>query len=266
MQQSKINKAIIFAAGTGSRLGDRTKDIPKTLLQVGSLTIFDRMVMSLYNIGVRHIIVVVGFASEKLRSHVSKVTTPIVRGEVEFEFIENVRLDIGNIHSFWLAREKMNENFLLLNSDVVFHQGILELLASSRHESALSIDDQKQLGEEEMKVLLHEGSIKEISKKIDPKLAKGEYIGLMKLSTSDAQKVLERIQIMMKEQQFPLYYEDAIRSVVREENCLFACSTEGLSWTEIDTPEDLSYATGTVLPKLDETRDGVGVVGDRIAS
>lgn len=259
MGQHEIRRAIIFAAGSGSRLGSYTRDIPKTLLKVGDQTIFDKMVSTLSGIGIGNVIVVIGFAGEKLRSHVSTLSRSLIGNPIAFEFIENTKLELGNVYSFWLAREYMNEDFLLLNSDVIFDQRILELLVRSPHSSALAIDDHKELAEEEMKVLTSKnGVIKEISKKIDPQLAKGEYIGVMKISAPDAQIVLGKIADMLKEQDSPSYYEDAIRIVAKETDTFFSCSTQGLSWTEIDTPEDLSYARDIVLRDL-QRADGIEV-------
>src|SRR5437867_2224803 len=263
-QRQKVRRAVIFAAGSGSRLGLHTKDIPKTLLQVGNLTLFDRIVTSLDRIGITNIDVVVGYAGEKLRSHTLAVTKNLLQSPIKFGFIENDRLDMGNIYSFWLARDSMDEDFILLNSDVMFHQNILELLNSSPHRSALAIDDRKQLGEEEMKVLKDSGGvIKEISKKIDPELAAGEYIGVMKVSAGDALKLLEKTRMVLKEEQFPLYYEEAIRLVAKENDCFFSCSTEGMSWTEIYTPDDLNYARNTVLPLLEQTTAEMKFIKER---
>jgi len=259
MGQHEIRRAIIFAAGSGSRLGSYTKDIPKTLLAVGDQTIFDKMVAALSNIGIANIVVVIGFAGEKLRSHVSTLSRSRIGNPIAFEFIENTKLELGNVYSFWLAREYMQQDFLLLNSDVILDQHILELLAQSPHSSALAIDDRKVLADEEMKVLTSKnGVIKEISKKIDPQLAGGEYIGVMKISASDAQMVLSKIENMLKVQEYPSYYEDAIRIVAKETDTFFSCSTQGLPWTEIDTPEDLSYARDIVLRDLQRT-DGIRV-------
>jgi choline kinase len=244
-------RAIIFAAGRGSRLGHYTKDLPKTLLTVGKLTIFDRIVIGLDKVGINDIVVVTGHASERLESHALSHSSKLARNHVKFQFIINDKLDIGNIYSFWLARERMTEDFLLLNSDVVFDQGILDLLTNNEHPTALAIDDRKHLGVEEMKVMItNQGIIKDITKDIEPSVANGEYIGIMKVSSGDATKIIEKVQQLLSEKRSPLYYEDALRLVAKEKDCLFACSTIGLPWTEIDTEDDMNYAQGIILPQL----------------
>ncbi|MFY3740887.1 MAG: choline kinase [Candidatus Nitrosomirales archaeon] len=243
--------AIILAAGMGSRLGEYSKHLPKTLLTVGNSTIFDRMVVGLSMIGIKDIVVITGHAASTLETHALSYSSKLVNNNVNFHFIRNNNLDIGNIYSFWLARGRMNEDFILLNSDVVFDYGILNLLKNDIHSSSLVIDDSKTLGEEEMKVNVTEGEIiKEISKKLDPISADGEYIGIMKLSSGDATKVIEQVERLMSEKQFPLYYEDALRRIANNNDFLVACSTKGLPWTEIDTVEDMQYAQTIILPQL----------------
>lgn len=267
---SQVRKAVIFAAGLGSRLGSHTKDLPKTLLKVGQLTIFDRIVIGLDKIGVEDMTVVTGYFGSKLCSHTLSFSKSLVSDKVKFNFIENSNLDIGNVYSLWLARSMMTEDFILLNSDVVFHNGILELLVNDNSKTALMIDDSKTLGAEEMKVkvdISHDGRriIKDITKKMDPGSAYGEYIGITKVSHDDVPTILEKTEKMLSERNFPLYYEDAFRAVSQEHNCFAASSTKGLPWTEIDTIDDMFYARDVILPKLDHAKaPPAGVSRNRI--
>jgi len=245
------NRAIILAAGRGSRLGDYTTGLPKTLLPIGGSTIFDRIVTGLNKIGIKDVVVVTGHAARSLETHALSCSSKLVNNDVSFQFVLNDNLDVGNIYSFWLARDKMTEDFVLLNSDVVFDYEILDLLKQDGNRSSLAIDNYKALGEEEMKVRVTKGQIiKEISKNLDPTTADGEYIGIMKLSGGDAAMVLEQIEDLLTEKRFPLYYEDALRKIANKNNFLMACSTRGLPWTEIDTVEDMQYAQTIILPQL----------------
>jgi choline kinase len=248
---TKPQHAIVFAAGLGSRLGTYTQDIPKTLLKFGDATVFDRIIVGLEGIGIRNVTVVTGYLGSTLQHYASTVSSTLTQNKVHLDFIQNDDLDKGNIYSFWLARNKMTEDFILLNSDVVFDYALLESLVGSPHDSLLLVDDYKTLGAEEMKVKLNDARvIKDISKEIEPSTAGGEYIGIMKVSPKTAEIVLEKVELLLGQGKYPLYYEDAFKLVARENDCLVACSTEGLAWTEIDTVEDLHFARNTLLPKL----------------
>jgi choline kinase len=125
---------------------------------------------------------------------------------------------------------------------VLFHPNILEYLLSY-DVSALAIDDHKELGEEEMKVKVNEsGIIKDISKGIPIKEADGEYIGVMKLTSKDANTIIKSITHLFNQGRYNLYYEDAIRLVAHEHDLFYKCSTRGLQCIEIDTHKDLKDA------------------------
>jgi len=234
-----INRAIILAAGSSTRLRPLTNNIPKTLLKVGRATILDIAISILHRFNIDDIIIVTGHAADTLEEHVYRNYN---NNTIRFRFIRNDKLHLGNIYSFYIAREYMDTDFILLNSDVLFHPKILEYLLSY-DVSALAVDDHKMLGEEEMKVKVNEsGIIKDISKGIPIKEADGEYIGVMKLTSKDANTIIKSITHLFNQGRYNLYYEDAIRLVAHEHDLFYKCSTRGLQCIEIDTHKDLKDA------------------------
>jgi choline kinase len=234
-----INRAIILAAGSSTRLRPLTNNIPKTLLKVGRATILNIAISILHRFNIDDIIVVTGHAADTLEEHVYRNYN---NNTIRFRFIRNDKLHLGNIYSFYIAREYIDTDFILLNSDVLFHPKILEYLLSY-DVSALAIDDHKELGEEEMKVKVNEsGIIKDISKGIPIKEADGEYIGVMKLTSKDANTIIKSITHLFNQGRYNLYYEDAIRLVAHEHDLFYKCSTRGLQCIEIDTHKDLKDA------------------------
>ena len=57
--------AIILAAGSGIRLDEHTKDIPKVLLDINGKSILERQISLLRRHGVNEIFVVTGYKKEK---------------------------------------------------------------------------------------------------------------------------------------------------------------------------------------------------------
>ena len=248
-------RAIVLAAGSGSRLWPYTKDLPKTLLNVGNFTIFDRIAICLHEVGIEEIVVVSGHTSSRLESHIANNTNKLINNpQLQFKIIKNDHLELGNIYSLWLAKHEMKQDFLLLDSDVVFHRGILDLLTSDQHNSAIVFDGTKKtLGKDQSKVIISDAQmVKDIGKTIHPLGADGEYVGIMKISASVAKHVLHVIHGLLAAPLFPQYYTHPFRLVAKESDCFFACSTEGLPWIEIDTIEDLNYATSMVIPLLEK--------------
>ena len=233
-----IKRAIILAAGSGTRLRPLTNNIPKTLLKVGNNTILDMIISNLKTFHINDIIIVTGHASDILEAYIQRNYS---NDTIRFRFVRNDKLDLGNIYSFYIAREYMDTDFILLNSDVLFHPNILEYLLNY-NTSSLAIDDHKELGSEEMKVKVSNNIIKDIGKDISLKEADGEYIGIMRLNNKDANIIIKSVEELFRYGKYNLYYEDAIRVVANKYDIFYKCSTKELPCVEIDTINDLNDA------------------------
>jgi choline kinase len=230
-------KAIILAAGEGRRLHPITEEIPKALLYVDGRTLFEKALHGLRLNGIKgkDLIVLTGHKAKELH----KVAPDCL-------FIHNDLYDkTNNIYSLWLANEELRDNdFILLNCDVLFHPKLLDALFSESNpgKSSLLIDDVHELAEEEMKVMLGENKrIIAISKKLDPKTCAGEYIGLARFCREFSRCLFAKIEEMITEGRKDVWYEDAISEIL-DETPIYSLSTNGLPWIEIDTHEDLDCA------------------------
>ncbi len=243
------SKAIILAAGMSSRLRSVTAS-PKTLLSFGSHTLLDRILLSCRKASIFRIVIVVGYRAEEIEHHLEK-NESIIKG-LNMKIIYNPEYEkTNNIYSFWLAKEEMNEDFVLFNSDVLFHEGIIDKVANSNKNSFLLIDDKKKLGVEDMKVILNDsGFVTDISKTIDPRLGNGEYIGIARFSDQEViGRILSKCRLLLDANSVGVFYEEALRLLSVEEPCIQGLSTDGLPWIEIDTPKDYEKAK-TIANKM----------------
>ena len=60
-------KAIILSAGYGSRLGNLTKELPKSLVDINGKSIIDRQIETFRNNGIKEIIVIIGPNKDKFQ-------------------------------------------------------------------------------------------------------------------------------------------------------------------------------------------------------
>ena len=123
-------QAIILAAGMGKRLKELTEDITKCMIKVNNVTLIERMLSQLDNLNLNKIILVVGYKGNKLKKFVKtlNIKTPI-------EFVENeVYNKTNNIYSLFLAKNYLlNDDSLILESDLIFENGILEDLINDSY-------------------------------------------------------------------------------------------------------------------------------------
>jgi len=229
-------KAVILAAGIGSRLGKLTKDKPKCMLPIlGNMKLIDYQIESLKKIGIkeRNIFVIGGYRLEILKEHLKKRSINIVFNPRFKEW--------NNIYTFFLINRipniKDSDDFILLNSDTFFHQDILRYLLSCHNSNCVAIDTYKKLGDEEMKVLVKEKRIIKFGKDIPPSIAFGEYIGLAKFKKGHLIPLFSIINKLIKQGKTNLWYEIAFNYVLDKLNLGFI-DTKQKPWIEIDTVED----------------------------
>jgi choline kinase len=238
-------KAVILAAGYGSRLGNHTRDVPKALLSIGGRPILDYTLEILSKHRVKDVVIVTGYKAHKIEHFVKKYN-------LNFNFVHNSHYrTTNNIYSLYLAMEEIGEGFYIINSDVFFHPDIFEYLHTNDEQSlVLSVDTVKKLGEEEMKVIIEEEKVTRISKKIPPSEADGEYIGIAKVPEKAIPDLRTHIEIVMEKQGKRVFYEEAFQSMMDAGVTVGYESTRGLPWIEIDTPLDLRSAREKILPKI----------------
>ncbi len=243
-------KAVILAAGMGRRLGNFTKDRPKTMLEVGGKPLIFYILESISAAGIDEVIIITGHGEEKIREQVKDGSEFGVR----VRYIRNPRYDsTNNIYSLSLAEEEVaSEGFLIMNSDVLFHPEILKRLLEAEAEGiTLMVDVEKELGDEEMKVAARKGRITDISKEIPPEQADGEYIGLARIDPSFTSAFFYALNEVLLELGEGVFYEEAFRRLIDKGVEVSYATTGGLPWIEIDTPSDLKTAEAEIAPEVD---------------
>ena len=117
-------KAIILAAGMGTRLRPITNSLPKCLVPVNSKPILEHQLDALAMAGIRDVVLVVGHLAQLLSDKYGASY-----GGLNIQYVENRLYDqTNNIYSLWLARHHLNSQVLLLEGDLVFEPELLQRL------------------------------------------------------------------------------------------------------------------------------------------
>ena len=240
-------ECVILAAGKGSRLGYLTAERPKTLLPlVNHETILDRLLRQTECSLVQSTTIVTGHAAvaveEHLRNHWS--STPRARAINTLRFGDYERTN--NIGSLLAAASRVAGGMLVVNSDLVCNDDLFKLLIdsvkSTPQHSWMMVDTRGRLGEEEMKVSFGpKGRVTAIGKWLNPRSAKGEYIGAMYVNPRDREMLCESASALLARGGDALYYEDALNHAV-DVLTLYTIPLQDGRWTEVDTPADYETA------------------------
>ena len=135
-------KAIIAAAGRGSRLGALTMYRPKGLLPINGESIIARQIRILKSYGITDVAIVTGYQSEKV----------VERFKDRATFFYNPDYaTTTSTSSMYKAIDFMDDDIIVMFSDVIFAEESLERLLNSPHQYCMLIDN-KECDHEAVKV------------------------------------------------------------------------------------------------------------------
>lgn len=240
-------KAVILAAGQGTRIRSVHGEHPKCLIEVDNTTILDHQLEALSMAGIDDVAIVVGYEKEQIIEHV-KSRKPSVTQRVSF--FENPAFAItNNIYSLWLALDWLRgESFIVLNADVVFDPEILS--AAVRLSAPISMIVDPLWRDETMKVIIRGDRVIQMSKKIPREEFSGTYIGITVFSKAVQDNFFRRIIELISAGQVNEFFNVAVQKLANEGTRVGYTSTDGLVWAEIDDPLDLTFAQQNVFPQL----------------
>jgi choline kinase len=240
-------KALILAAGQGTRLRPITNDRPKCLVPFLGKTLLARQVKTLRSQNVTNIHIVTGYRSDQIKA-------------LGFNTSFNSRFDKTNmVESLFSAInfiEKCNEDLIIAYGDIIYREGNLQKLLSNNDEITLMIDKdwlslwslriENPLDDAETLVMDSEDYVTELGKKPECyEKIQGQYTGLIKIR---ADKIVDFIQFYHDLDKtinydgndfYNMYLTSFLQLLIDSKWKVKACIVHN-GWLEIDTVDDLN--------------------------
>ena len=240
-------KALILAAGRGTRIRSVHGERPKCLISFDGEAILDHQINGLLAAGVEEIGIVVGYEAEQIIDH---VCTRHRDDFDRFTFLSNPKFETtNNICSVWVARDWLqNDAFICLNADVLCDPEIL--LPAVRPEAPISMIVDPDWRDETMKVVIRDDRVVRMSKKITRDEFSGTYIGITTFSSEIAPLFFASVQNQIDAGRVNEFFNVAVQDLADQGIMVGWTSTAGLPWAEIDDPADLAFAREHVFPKV----------------
>jgi choline kinase len=242
-------KALILAAGRGTRIRAVHGDHPKCLIRFNrsTSTILDHQIESLLSVGVTKIGIVVGYEKDQIIQHVNKGYSNY---HDRFFFIENPAFaETNNIYSFWLAQTWLKEEpFICLNADVVFDTRILPPAVESVAPITMVVDPAWR--DETMKVIISGNRVVRMSKRIPESEFNGTYIGITSFAGKVQHALFAKINDLIRTGNENEFFNVAVQQLADEGVHVGFTSTDYLPWAEIDDPVDLAFARLYLFPRI----------------
>ena len=253
-------QAIILAAGMGRRLGELTNDNTKCMLQVNGVRLIHRILDSIYETGIRRVVLVVGYKAENVKELIGNE----YRG-MEIIYVENSVYDkTNNIYSLFLAREYLTaDDTILLESDLIFESRILTKIINDPYPTLALVDKYESWMDGTVVTLDDQSNIV-------------EFLTKDKFKYSDIERYYKTVNIYKFSKDFsethyvPFleaychalgnneYYEQVLKVItLLDDSPLKALPLGGEKWYEIDDVQDLDIASSMFAPTEEERYNAI---------
>jgi len=245
-------KAIILAAGEGTRLKPFTNKHPKCLIPLKGKSLFDHQVdiMKECNLDV---IAVTGYKAEQ-----------ITRKDVKF-YINKDYNTTNMVMTLWCAEKELTDSVIISYGDIIYSKNVLQSLIDSPHDISVIVDmDWEQYWKERFINPLNDAEALKMD--ADFKISvigqkahtlndvEAGYIGLIKLQGKGI-KTFKKSFLHAKEESLKIngkpwgiakpiekaYMTDMLQGLIYENNDIFAIPVQG-EWLEIDSMKDYEVA------------------------
>ena len=233
-EKKVIKTAVILAAGRTAEF-----DRPVGMLEIEDFKLIDRTLNILKENGINKIIIVTGYESEYYEEY--------------FKNSKNVKLVksdkyiwTGTMHSLALAKDLVDDDFLLIENDLIFEARAIKELVESKDRDCILFTNESGSGDEAF-VEIRDNHLFKMSKDIHQfNKIDGEMIGLTKISYKLYEMMLDEFKNNVNPY---LNYEYVLLDVARDYNIGFV-KIDDLAWADADTKKGYEKIKNNLFPTI----------------
>lgn len=236
----KIKTAVILAAGTGTRFGLYTENIPKGFVEINGKAMVIRSIEMLISCGIERIIIGTGYKEEYYEA--LKTNYPQIECCYSPMYAET-----NSMFTLYNCREVIGQDdFLLLESDLIYEQKAITSLLTSDDDNVMLIAPVTKI-QDQYYVEMNEYAILTNCSTDESTLSpSGELVGINKISNTFYQKMCNEYEAILHEKP-KLGYEFQLLFMSKYIQPMRVLKVEELLWYEIDDEIDLKYAEDKII-------------------
>ncbi|HUW90969.1 MAG TPA: bifunctional sugar-1-phosphate nucleotidylyltransferase/acetyltransferase [Candidatus Nanopelagicaceae bacterium] len=249
-------KAVILAAGKGTRLDPITSTVPKPMIPIGGKPLLEHALLNLRDIGVQEILIIVGYKEEIIKNYFGNGLSKL---NVKIEYATQLE-HLGTAHAVGFAKDFVgDDDFLLMYGDLltdpqVFKE-VLEIYKKSSCEGLITLFEVNNPQEYGIISLNKEAYVEKITEKPSVDLNLGNLanagififnplifkaIELTELSIRNEYEFTDSMQIMINQ------LKGKIKGYVIKD----------LFWSDIGLPWHLLEANEFILKRMKSSLEG----------
>lgn len=230
-------KALILAAGLGSRLRPLTNEVPKAMVKFKGVELIKHQILTLQNQNITDITVVVGYKSDVLVDFIQENFSS------EIKITKNDLYDSSNsAYSFMGAHKKnVNSDYIHINCDILFSPSLLSSLVKDKRKNILCVRSDLTLTDSMENIIGVEGRIVNMALRRS-KLAKFKGFGLAKISEEALEENISFYDTLNETKQKEENYYGLIRMSLGKIEYHYLESNEN-NLSELNTLDDIENCT-----------------------
>jgi len=227
-------QAVILAAGMGSRIREWHL-LPKGFICLGKQPIIQESVQALKQAGIHDILVVTGYAAHYYHTFAKENNIATTFNADYHRY--------GSLYSLYCAKDWITDDFLLLESDIIYEFKAIESILASPHRNVILLSGETCASDEVYVEAEHQKLIRMSKQKnqLDEAKIIGEFVGINKLSLSDYRQLINQLKQNPSILQQGHYDEHGIVTITHYTD-VFCLKMGDLLWSEIDNYFQLNRA------------------------
>jgi 2-aminoethylphosphonate-pyruvate transaminase len=237
-----VEAAVILAAGMGSRIRERTGYNPKGFLQLDGKSLIEHSITKLLATGIKKIFIGTGFMKEAYEELARKYSQIQCVYNPEYE-------STGSMYTLYPLRDIISEDFLLLESDLIYEKAALTILLNHPSKDVILASKLTHSGDEVLIEVDEEQHLVTMSKmKEDLASISGELVGITKLSYATFQQLCSAVE-QIPDRFHKMDYEHGLVAISKQID-ITVKKENNIVWCEVDDESHWMRAVNFIYPLI----------------
>lgn len=221
-------KALLMAAGKGTRISRYIEGKPKCTVDIGEITLIEYTIKELLKRGIKSIALVLGYHADEIKE---------ILKNYDITYYYNYFYDVTNsIASAWFAKDFLDDDMILMNADVYLEPALLDKIFET-DKTPILFSDSSRKEVADYKFYYEGNELIKFGKNLEGNDISGEYVGVAKIEKSFLEEMISRMDKLIADGKHGMWWEDILYSFVGERQ-IFVKDIDGMFWAEVDYVDD----------------------------
>lgn len=224
-------RAIILAAGRGTRMASYSNSSPKSLLEFKGEPLLSRQLRSFTEAGINEFVIVGGYLVDQLNAFIASSGFNITTLYNPFY------KETNSIGSLWFAKEYLDDDVFITNGDTFFERTIFSKLLTNPNDYVFGVDESKK-NDADYRVILSNDEVIDMGKDISEQDTMAEYIGIALIRKGGVTLFRDLMEKAVKSGNYNLWWEDLFLELMAKNKPISYVDVTGSIWFEVDEVKD----------------------------